>query len=74
VVIDDIGAEKGRTLVDHLKLWADPWQNQPGETKGGQCALKYNNLIVTSNYPLMSIAEGVDLAALERRFETRHFE
>lgn len=35
VVIDDLGVEKGKTLVDHLKLWADPWNNQPGENKGG---------------------------------------
>lgn len=67
-MIDDLGVEKGKALVDHLKLWADPWQNQPGETKGGMVPLKFNRLIITSNYPLESVAGGVDLEALQRRF------
>lgn len=33
VVLDDLGKEKGKALADHLKLWADPWFNQPGEVK-----------------------------------------
>lgn len=35
VLIDDLGIDKAQALTDHLKLWMDPWYNQPGETKGG---------------------------------------
>lgn len=35
VIMDDLGAENAKHLTTHLKLWADPWQNHPGETKGG---------------------------------------
>lgn len=27
VVLDDLGLEKGKELVDDIKLWADPWNN-----------------------------------------------
>lgn len=73
VVIDDVGPEKGKTLVDHLKQWADPNYNQPGETKGGVVPLVYDELYVTSNYSLEEIATGVDLVALRARFEVIHF-
>lgn len=72
--MEDLGAEKGRTLVDHLKLWADPWYNQPGEIKGGQVALTFDTFIVTSNYTPECIATGADLAALKARFELVVFE
>jgi hypothetical protein len=56
-------------LVNHLKLWADPWYNQPGETKGGQVALTYDVLVVTSNYAIDDIEiNDVDKKALTRRF------
>lgn len=48
-------------LLNHIKLWADPWHNQPGETKGGQVALVYNVLVVTSNYSL----KDLDLPSVE---------
>lgn len=34
VVLEDLGKDKGKALGDHIKLWADPWNNQPGEVKG----------------------------------------
>ncbi len=73
VVIDDIGPERAKILTEDLKLWADPWYNQPGETKGGQCNLTYDELYVTSNYPLESFATGPCLEALRARFEVIHF-
>jgi len=67
--LDDIGQDTAKILVNHLKLWADPWHNQPGETKGGQVALIYDTLIVTSNYHLRDLdLTKQDYAALERRF------
>lgn len=35
VLMDDLGKDNAKFLTTHLKLWADPWQNHPGETKGG---------------------------------------
>jgi len=35
VLMDDLGQDNAKFLTTHLKLWADPWQNHPGETKGG---------------------------------------
>jgi len=60
-------------LAYHLKLWADPWQNHPGEVKGGQVALTYDTLIVTSNYSPEQCFSGVDLAAIQRRFTVEVF-
>lgn len=73
VVIDDIGHKRGECIVDDLKLWADPWNNQPGQTKGGQVPLVFDELYVTSNYPIEEIATGVDAEALRARFEVIHF-
>lgn len=67
VLIDDLGAETGKALTTHLKLWLDPWQNHPGETKGGQVAHKYDLMIITSNYHPAEIWNGVDLEAILRR-------
>lgn len=60
--------------MNHLKLWADPWNNQPGETKGGQVALIYDVFIVTSNYRIQDLEiDDVDIGALVRRFEVLQF-
>jgi hypothetical protein len=69
VIMDDLGPDNAKYLITHLKLWADPWQNHPGEIKGGQVALTYNKMIVTSNYEIGSFCSGVDAEALHRRFE-----
>lgn len=67
--MDDLGRDTGKALVNHLKLWADPWYNQPGETKGGQVALVYDTFVVTSNYAIKDLElEDVDRRALEARF------
>lgn len=74
VILDDIGKDTAKCLVNHLKLWADPWQNHPGEDKGGQKVLSYDTFIVTSNYDIDDLEiSGVDLAALKRRFQIHHF-
>lgn len=74
VILDDIGKDSAKALVNHLKLWADPWYNQPGETKGGQVALIYDVFIVTSNYRIQDLeVDDVDIGALIRRFEVLHF-
>jgi hypothetical protein len=50
VILDDIGKDAAHALAYHLKLWADPWNNHPGENKGGMVPLVYDTFIVTSNY------------------------
>lgn len=69
VVIDDLGRDAGKALFDKLKLWADPWYDQPGETKGGCIALTYDQLIVTANWHPRDMWAGVDLDTIMRRFE-----
>jgi len=73
VVIDDVCPEVGKTLIGHFKRWADPWNNQPGEDKGGVVPLVYDELYITSNHPPESMATGEDLVAIEARFEVIHF-
>lgn len=73
VIIDDLGKENAKCLTTHLKLWADPWNNHPGEIKCGQVPLSYDVLIVTSNYHPSDLWEGVDLQAILRRFQVREF-
>ena len=34
VVLDDLGHEVAKCLVNHLKLWAEENYNHPGEIKG----------------------------------------
>lgn len=69
MVLDDLGKDVAKALVNHLKLWADPWYNHPGEIKGSQIRLVHDFFIVTSNYSIeeLDISE-VDKAALIRRF------
>jgi len=64
-----LGPEKAKALTDHIKLWADPWYNQPGEIKGGVVPLKYTTLVVTSNYSLEECFDYRDRPAMVRRFE-----
>lgn len=75
MLIDDIGPDTAKMLTYHLKLWADPWQNQPGETKGGMASLVYDKLIVTSNYGIDEIwTPGTpDYQAIRRRFSEIFF-
>jgi hypothetical protein len=72
--MDDLGKENAKFLTTHLKLWADPWYNHPGEIKGGQVPLVYDNLIVTSNFSPDEIFEEPDLSAIRRRFQVIKFE
>jgi len=74
VLIDDLGVDKGKALTDHLKLWMDPWYNQPGETKGGMVALNYDRLYITSNHGPQELWQGVDLEAMKRRMITTHYD
>lgn len=70
VVLDDLGKDVGKCLVNHLKLWADPWYNHPGEVKGSQVRLVHDAFIVTSNYHLEDLDISlIDKEALLRRFE-----
>jgi hypothetical protein len=74
VILDDLGKEQAKYITTHLKLWGDPWYNQPGEIKGGQVALTYDTMIVTSNFSPDELFEEPDLSAIRRRFQVVHFE
>lgn len=71
VIMDDLGQEVGKMLASHMKLWADPWNNQLGEVKSSYACLTYDTFIVTSNYHPSEIWDGVDLEAIMRRFEIK---
>lgn len=72
--MDDLGLDVAKTLVDYLKLWADPWYNQPGENKGGAVVLLYDTFIVTSNYHIRDLnLRKPDEDALLARFEVECF-
>jgi hypothetical protein len=68
VIMDDLGSEQAKFITTHLKLWADPWYNQPGEIKGGQVALTFDKFYVTSNFHPKDLFEEPDLSAIMRRF------
>ena len=73
--MDDIGKDAAKCLVNHLKLWADPWYNHPGEIKGSQVRLRHDVFVVTSNYSIEELdCNEVDKAALERRFKVIKFD
>lgn len=76
VIMDDLPLRGAECLHHHLKLWADPWQNHPGESKGSQLALVYDTFIVTSNYSIKEISAelpDVEAKALLRRFKQELF-
>jgi len=70
MVIEDLGMDKAKCLVDDLKIWADPWYNFPAETKGGQIMCAPDVVCVTTNYHINDLdIRQVDKEALLRRFE-----
>jgi len=63
-----------KCLVNHLKLWADPWYNHPADVKYSGTRLTYDSFIVTSNYSIEELdLSEVDRAALKRRFKVTEF-
>ena len=72
VVIDDLGQDQAPFMINNLKLWADPWYNQPGEVKGGQVQQTYDKLYVTSNFSPEELFDGINLRAINRRFKLIH--
>lgn len=74
MVLDDIGKDGAKCLVSHLKLWADPWINQPADVKYSGTRLNYDTFIVTSNYCIDDLDISlVDKEALKRRFKEVSF-
>lgn len=69
VVFDDLGEEEAQCLKNKFKRWADPWGNYTGEIKGGCVPLKFDTLIVTSNFSLEECFTGITLRAMKRRFK-----
>jgi len=72
VVIDDLGDDQAPFMKNNLKLWADPWFNQPGEIKGGQILQTFDKLYVTSNFSPEECFTGITLRAIKRRFKVIH--
>ena len=69
VLIDDAG-DNMKVLASHIKNWADRYPFT-AEVKGGTRRInsKDFHLIVTSNYSIREIFNGVDSEAIERRFD-----
>ena len=68
VLMEDFPLD-GRYLGQHMKIWADRYCFT-GETKGGQMVVDPGRffLIVTSNYSISEVFEGIDACAIQRRF------
>nr|ATP66723.1 Rep [Rodent circovirus] len=69
VVLMEDFPQDGKYLTQQMKVWSDRY-NFTGETKGGQMEIIPGRFffIVTSNFSLDDVFEGVDLQALKRRF------
>lgn len=69
VLIDDAG-DNMKVLASHIKNWADRYPFT-AEVKGGTRRInsKDFHLIITSNYSIREIFNGVDSEAIERRFD-----
>ena len=59
----------GKYLAQHLKIWADRYCFT-SETKGGLMVVNPGTffLIVTSNYSIDEVFDGIDSSAIQRRF------
>lgn len=68
VLMEDF-PQDGKYLAQHMKIWADRY-TFTGETKGGQIVVNPGSffLVVTSNFGIDEVFDGVDCEALKRRF------
>lgn len=68
VLMEDFPSD-GKYLAQHMKIWADRY-SFTGETKGGQIQINPGTFffIVTSNFMIEEIFDGVDMTAIKRRF------
>ena len=73
VLIDDWDPEKGKLLVQYLKIWGDRYPFL-GETKGSSSLIRPKRILITSNYSLEDCFQGVDYTAIKRRFKTIHMD
>ena len=73
VLIDDWDPEKGKLLVQYLKIWGDRYPFL-GETKGSSSLIRPKRILITSNYSLEDCFQGVDYTAIKRRFKTVHMD
>ena len=73
VIIDDLG--RSFTDWDEFKQWSDTYPIR-GQIKGGVVALRYEKIIVTSNYSPDDLVKDdpILLEAIKRRFRIVHFQ
>lgn len=72
VLIDDLGLETGRALVNYLKLWLDMYVFK-SEYKGGASDLRPKLIVITSNYHPYEIWGGTkDYDPIMRRLDVTH--
>lgn len=72
VLIDDFAPEHAVYLTGYMKQWTDRYKFS-AETKGGTIEARPKRIIITSNYKLEDCFHGVDLVALQARFEIKKF-
>jgi len=71
VLIEDLDPESAKQ-AQYIKTLADVYPVRV-EVKGGTMMIRPKRIIVTSNYHPADIFAGVDLEAIERRFDILHF-
>ena len=71
VLIEDVDPESAKQ-AQYIKTLADVYPVRV-EVKGGTMMIRPKRIIVTSNYHPRDIFSGIDLEAIERRFDILHF-
>lgn len=71
VLIDDLDKDDARWIGQFLKNWCDYYPFQ-AETKGDGMLLRPKKFVITSNYSIEELFDGVLGEAIRRRFKVRN--
>lgn len=70
VILDDVDRDDAKWIGQFLKNWADHYPFQ-AETKGDGMLIRPKKIVVTSNYTIQQLFDGVLAEAIQRRFKNR---
>lgn len=73
VVMEDLQCDDARALYGSIVKWADRAPTRV-ESKGGSMMVNPRRVVVTSNWPMDVIWSGVQLRAMQRRFQSVHLD
>lgn len=71
ILIDDLDRDDARWIGQFLKNWCDHYPFH-AETKGDGVIIRPKKFVVTSNYRIDELFDGVLAEAISRRFKLRH--